>query len=110
MHVLVFVIFFRFVFAHNCYQSGVMTDTEWHMYCDWHSFLTESLPVRLDGFIYLRTNPKVYTIHWNILLYMYVYKQVQEFNLLSLGCIVSELLVRPVSDEVQSNHLFIYST
>ena len=36
-----------------------MTDTEWHMYCDWHSFLAETLPLRFDAIVYLRTDPKV---------------------------------------------------
>lgn len=37
----------------------MLSDTEWYMYCDWHNFLTEALPVKLDGIVYLRTNPKV---------------------------------------------------
>ena len=36
-----------------------MTDTEWHLYCDWHSFLSETLPLEFDAIIYLRTDPKV---------------------------------------------------
>ena len=43
----------RFVFASNCHDSGVLTDTEWYMYCDWHTFLTDTLPVKLDGIVYL---------------------------------------------------------
>ena len=43
----------RFVFVSNCHDSGVLTDTEWYMYCDWHTFLTDTLPVKLDGIVYL---------------------------------------------------------
>ncbi|XP_064383838.1 deoxycytidine kinase 2-like isoform X2 [Halichondria panicea] len=49
----------RFIFAQNCHLSGLMSDMEWNLYCDWHSFLTSSLPVQLDGIIYLRTDPKI---------------------------------------------------
>ena len=49
----------RFVFASNCHATGLMTDTEWHLYCDWHSYLAETLPLKFDAIIYLRTDPKV---------------------------------------------------
>ena len=55
-----FIFDVRFVFASNRHDSGVLTDTEWYMYCDWHTFLTDTLPVKLDGIVYLRTDPKVF--------------------------------------------------
>ena len=51
----------RFVFASNCHATGLMTDTEWHLYCDWHSYLAETLPLKFDAIVYLRTDPKVHT-------------------------------------------------
>jgi len=47
------------VFAHNCHEAGLISDTEWSIYCDWHSFLLNALPLRFHGIIYLRTDPKV---------------------------------------------------
>ena len=49
----------RFVFAHNCHEAGLISDTEWSIYCDWHSFLLDALPLTFHGIIYLRTDPKV---------------------------------------------------
>ena len=56
----------RFVFASNCHATGLMTDTEWHLYCDWHSYLAETLPLKFDAIVYLRTDPKVYTMHVHV--------------------------------------------
>ena len=33
----------RFVFAGNCHDSGLISDLEWSIYCDWHSFLLSAL-------------------------------------------------------------------
>ena len=49
----------RFVFAHNCHESGLISDTEWSIYCDWHSFLLDTLSLKFDGIVYLKTDPKV---------------------------------------------------
>lgn len=49
----------RFCFAQHCHESGMINDTEWSVYCDWYSFLLESLPLEFDGFIYLKSSPKV---------------------------------------------------
>ena len=49
----------RFVFAHNCHESGLISDTEWSIYCDWHSFLLNTLSLQFDGIVYLKTDPKV---------------------------------------------------
>ncbi|XP_065890802.1 deoxycytidine kinase 2-like [Dysidea avara] len=49
----------KFCFARNCYISGLFTKTEWDVYCDWHKFLMDTLPLHFDGFIYLRASPKI---------------------------------------------------
>merc|ERR1711935_972311 len=50
----------RYIFARNCFESGLMTDTEWAIYQEWSSYLLNSLgELRLDGFIYLRADPKI---------------------------------------------------
>ena len=49
----------RFCFAKNCFISGIFTHVEWNVYCDWHRFLADTLPLHFDGFIYLRADPKV---------------------------------------------------
>ena len=36
-----------------------MSDIEYSVYCDWHSFLSEALPLSFDGIIYLKTSPEV---------------------------------------------------
>ena len=54
-----FVFHFRFCFAQNCHESGLFNDTEWSVYCDWHSFLLEALPLQFDGFVYLQASPEV---------------------------------------------------
>jgi len=51
----------RYCFALNCQQSGLFNDTEWAIYQDWHSYLCDKFgdkDLYLDGFIYLRTDPK----------------------------------------------------
>ena len=54
----------RFVFAHNCHESGLISETEWSIYCDWHSFLLDALPLKFDGIVYLKTDPKVGQETW----------------------------------------------
>ncbi|CBY39111.1 unnamed protein product [Oikopleura dioica] len=50
----------RYIFARNCFETGLMTETEWSIYKDWSTYLLESLgDLQLDGFIYLRCDPKV---------------------------------------------------
>jgi len=50
----------RYIFARNCFETGLMTDTEWAIYQEWSSYLLNSLgELRLDGFIYLRADPKI---------------------------------------------------
>lgn len=49
-----------YIFARNCFETGLMTETEWSIYKDWSTYLLESLgDLQLDGFIYLRCDPKV---------------------------------------------------
>lgn len=48
----------HYVFAHNGYTHGFMTDLEWQMYSECFQLLTQRCkPPR--GFIYLRTSPEV---------------------------------------------------
>ncbi|XP_065842452.1 deoxycytidine kinase 2-like [Oscarella lobularis] len=50
----------RLCFALNSYQAGFLSEMEWNLYCDWHTFIVETLAgLNLDGIIYLRTNPKI---------------------------------------------------
>lgn len=48
-----------FCFAKNCYESGLMTPLEWHIYNEWFYWLIENYAPRPSGFIYLRTSPEV---------------------------------------------------
>jgi deoxyadenosine/deoxycytidine kinase len=45
----------RYVFAKNCYQSGLMTRTEWQLYCRTWDLLQSTWSVELDRILYLRT-------------------------------------------------------
>lgn len=48
----------RYCFAKNCYESGLMTKLEWHIYKEWFSWLVEKHTPVPSGFIYLRTTPE----------------------------------------------------
>lgn len=39
----------REVFAVNCHETGVMSDVEWDIYCDWHAWLLEAFPAARCG-------------------------------------------------------------
>ena len=52
-------LFFRISFAQTCHENGLIADTEWNIYCDWHSFLLEYLQLKFDGFIYFKSTPEV---------------------------------------------------
>ena len=52
-------LYFRISFAQTCHESGLIGDTEWNIYCDWHSFLLEFLQLNFNGFIYFRSTPEV---------------------------------------------------
>lgn len=50
----------KYIFARNCFETGLMSETEWAIYQDWSTYLLDSLgELQLDGFIYLRADPDV---------------------------------------------------
>jgi len=49
----------RFCFAKNCFEAGLMTALEWHIYKEWFAWLVQNFAPRPHGFIYLRTDPTV---------------------------------------------------
>jgi len=49
----------RYVFAKNCYQCGLMTKTEWQLYCHTWDLVQASWDIELDRILYLRTPAEV---------------------------------------------------
>lgn len=50
----------RVCFAANCHASGLLTDMEYNIYTDFHTFVAENFDeLQLDGIIYLRADPEV---------------------------------------------------
>jgi deoxyadenosine/deoxycytidine kinase len=45
----------RYVFAENCYRTGLMTETEYQLYCGMWDFLVSNYCVQPDLIVYLRT-------------------------------------------------------
>lgn len=50
----------RYIFARNCWETELMTDTEWNIYSDWSDYLLDTQgDVHIHGVIYLRAEPQV---------------------------------------------------
>jgi len=50
----------RLVFARNLYKQGMMTDLEYSVYCQQHSFCLELCPEAApDAILYLQTSPEI---------------------------------------------------
>ena len=51
----------RYVFAHNCYQNGLMTDLEWQIYQKWFDWLLEEFEIILKptGYVYLKAEAEI---------------------------------------------------
>jgi len=49
----------RFVFAKNCHQSGLMSKTEWQLYCKLWDWLETNWCAEPDRIVYLRTPAEV---------------------------------------------------
>jgi len=49
----------KLVFAQSLHDSGDMSEMEWHIYNEWHSWLLESFNMKPDYIIYLRAKPEI---------------------------------------------------
>jgi len=49
----------RYVFAKNCYQSGLMSESAWQIYCRMWDWLQSNWGVEPDKIIYLRTPAEI---------------------------------------------------
>nr|XP_046266523.1 deoxycytidine kinase 2-like [Scatophagus argus] len=50
----------RYVFASNLFEGGNLTETEWNVYQDWHTWILNQFErdIALNGIIYLRAQPQ----------------------------------------------------
>jgi deoxyguanosine kinase len=49
----------HYVFAHNDYEQGFLTDLEWSLYLQFFNFMVPQACRAPQGFIYLRTEPEI---------------------------------------------------
>lgn len=47
----------RYVFARMLYDDGSITELEWNLYLMWYESLTKYLDIKVDGIIYVNTDP-----------------------------------------------------
>ncbi|XP_034462391.1 deoxycytidine kinase-like, partial [Hippoglossus hippoglossus] len=60
---------YRYVFASNLFECGNLSDTEWSVYQDWHTWLLKQFTpeIHLDAIIYLRAQPQVLMLDFDYL-------------------------------------------
>lgn len=49
----------RYIFVENMYQSGVMSEAEYHVYNEWYKAMLGYVDCGVDLIVYLRTNPEL---------------------------------------------------
>lgn len=49
----------RYIFVENMYQSGVMSEAEYHVYNEWYKAILGYVDCGVDLIVYLRTNPEL---------------------------------------------------
>ena len=49
----------KYCFAINCYENKLLNEIEWKLYNQWHDWLSKSMSLEGDAYIYLRTTPEI---------------------------------------------------
>jgi deoxyadenosine/deoxycytidine kinase len=47
------------IFAKSLYEMNTINEIEWTVYTKWHGLVTKTMPIKVEGIIYLRTSPEV---------------------------------------------------